>query len=277
MVIDVEVHLLHPEACQHDFLVGSDEPVRKAVHDHADFDCVRDILGLDALLDSMKRNKVTHSLIMGMSWRDPGILQDNNTYIESCIRAHTECLKGCYIPFLGDIATAISQIEQLDTSIFRGVKILPAWQGVRIDDDELTPVLQLIQERDLFLMVHTDHLTSSVDGDTPQRLFKVLQQFPDLKVLAPHMGGLLCMYQSLPKYWERLSKVFFITSVSATMHMVKAAVELNSQNILFGTDFPFNHCHDQSTQIQAIQGMGLDEQTCHNILSGNALRMGVFQ
>jgi len=272
-IIDAEVHLMHPASTEPDFAVGTDEPVRKAIHEHLDFESIKQRMTLEALLESIKTNKIRHCHLMGMSWRHKPWNDANNKYIEECVRRYPNLFSGFYIPNLANIGPAVEEVLELDSSVFIGVKLLPGWQGREINDSSLFALLEVVQDRDLFLMVHTDHLIHSVDGDTPQKLFNMLKMFPDLKILAPHMAGLLCLYGILPKYSKLLENVTYITSVSASMEFVKFAAEINSDNIIFGTDFPFNHCHDQSSQITKLRNMGLSEDVQQKILFKNAERL----
>lgn len=171
---------------------------------------------------------------------------------------------------------AAKEIELLDKDVFVGVKLLPAWQKVCIDDKELQPIFNAVLAKDMYLMVHTDHITQSLNGDTPYRLLRFLLNNPDLKVLAPHMGGLLCLYALRENIRHAVSNTTFITSVSATMEFVKYAAEINPDNIIFGTDFPFNHCHNQSTQINTIQNLKLPNNAVEKILGSKAKKLFGF-
>ena len=143
-----------------------------------------------------------------------------------------------------------SNISDLDESVFIGVELIPKWQKIHIDDPGLQPIFEAVLKRNLFFKSYTAHITQTLDGDTPYRLLQFLRNNPELKVLIPHMGGLLGIYGLIPEIREALKNAYFITSVSSTMPMVKFAAEVNEDNLLFGTDFPFNHCHDQSTPLQ---------------------------
>lgn len=276
LIIDAEIHLLHPDACAPNFSKNMDEPVRKAIHEHPDFTALADKLSFSSLEHSMDENDIHYGILMGMSWRDKGILNDNNQYISEMVSASNGRYKGMYIPHLKDISRAVSEIEQLDESIFEGVKILPAWQGVHVDDEKLQRIFDVIKDRNMYLMVHTDHMTQSLDGDTPFRLLRFLQKNPELKVLAPHMGGMICLYALREGVRQAIQNVTFITSVSATMPFVNYAADINPSNIIFGTDFPFNHCHDQKTQIDAVMNSGLSEKIIRNIMGEKAKSLFQF-
>lgn len=276
LIIDTEVHLMHPEACHRSFADNVNELACDAIHKHPDFHSIKNMLNIDFLLDSMHKNEISHALLMGIGWGSPDIQRDNNDYIEEVIRQHSGIFKGLFIPSLADPVAAAEEIMQLDNKIYIGIKLIPNWQGFRVDDNRLNPIWQAALKRNLFVMVHTDHPTQSLDGDTPYRFLSFVQNNPDLKVLAPHMAGNLALYAVLPNVMKSLQNVFFITSVSSTMIFVEFAVKINPNNILFGTDFPFNHCHDQCTVLDAFMALQISEKQRENILGIKAKKLFGF-
>lgn len=273
IIVDTEVHLLHPTARQPNFKQESDEPVRSAIHEHEEFPLLEGHLSVDALLDSMEENGIDHCLLMGLPWNDPEVHADNNDFVESVVASYPGRFRGMYIPHLGDPPAAASKIEALDRDRFLGVKLIPGWQDTTIDDPRLDPIVDVVEARDLFLMVHTDHPTQSLDGDVPYRLLSFLQDHPDVKVLAPHLGGLLCLYALDDRIGPVLANTHFITSVSSTMQMVKYAADVNPDNVIFGTDFPFNHCHDQRRPIQDLRSLHLSPSAESKIFGQTALEL----
>ncbi len=271
-VIDAEVHILHPEALQQDFAKGSAEPARKAIHEQLDLASKEKNKGIADLVESMSKNSVDHALIMGVSWHDPVILGDNNAFVAQCVLNNPDLLKGLYIPDPRAPVKAAKEIEDLDSSVFAGVKLLPAWQEVKMDDPALAPIWDVLEAREMPVMIHVDHITQSLDADTPFRLLTLLEKRPALKVLASHMGGLLCLYALMPEIKRTIRNCRFVTSVSATMEMVAFAASVNADNIIFGTDFPFNHSGDQASPLRALRELGLAPEDEKKILAENAAK-----
>lgn len=273
MIVDAEVHLLHPEAVAPDFAPDKNEPMRRIIYEHNDFSSLLNKLDVSYLLQSMVENKIDYSLIMGMPWRNSAILQANNDYIEECVKKYPSKLRGFFIPDISNVKKAVRQVSYIDSSVFPGIKLFPSLQGKYIDDIELRPIFRVLEERNMFIMIHTDHLYQCQNGDTVYRLFKMVEENKKLKILAPHLGGLLCFYSLLPKISKAIQNVTFITSVSATMKMVLFAAQIIPDKLVLGTDFPFNHCHDQITPIQILRSLGLPEQHLNLILGATACEL----
>lgn len=271
-VIDTEVRVVHKDAARVGFCEGRSEPVGEVIYDHPDFPIVVDKMSIEAQLHSMEESNIGYAWLSGLSWIDSGLSRENNSYVEEAVRSRPEKFKAFYIPCLTNIGEAVKEIEDLDSDVFMGVEIIPKWQGITLDSELLEPIIKVIQERQLALKSYTCHPIQSLDGDVPFRWIKFLQNHRDLKVVIPHLGGLLCLYGLLPDIKKLLNNTVFITSVSSTMQMVKFAAEVNEENIVFGTDVPFNHCHDQITPIRQFINLNLSGSARENILYRNADR-----
>lgn len=272
MIIDCEVHLLHPDGTKADYLADRGDTLRPILHEHPDFHLVKDLLSVDALLASMDQNNIQTSVIMGMPWSSESALMENNAYIAECVVNQPDRFKGMMIPPLADPEKAARVVEEMDKDVFIGVKILPRDQKVHVNDPKLEPLFEVVEKLNLPLMIHTDHPHQTDTGDTPFRFLDFLQKHPRIKVLAPHLGGSLCLYAGLPKVRDAIENVLFIVSVSATMELVSYASQLNPDNLIFGTDFPFNHCHNQSFQIQELNRLDISKDVQEKILYKNAMR-----
>ncbi len=276
-VIDAEVHVLHPEACTRGFAEHRAEPACRAIHRHPDFPSLAGRMDLDYLLHSMDDSGIDQALIMGLAWRDAAVQRDNNEYVAECVKQRPDRFRALYIPDLQRPSESAEEIGDLDEAVFAGIKVISGWQDRHVDDEALTPIWRAARARQMPVMVHTDHMTQSIDGDTPQRFYRFISRHPELRILAPHLGGLLCFYSLLPKVRRILRNVYFVTSVSATMEMVELAARVVPDQLVFGTDFPFNHCHDQSTPLSAVRGLDITPATLASILGGTltkALELG---
>ena len=276
IIIDAEMRVLHPDARDLDFAKGTTEPVRKIIYEHPDFSLIHDKLSAEAHVSSMQRVGISHGVLSGIAWHDRGILDDNNTYVKECVKRYPGLFRGLYIADPSKPERAAQEIAELDNSVFIGVELIPKWQKIHIDDLNLKPIFEAVSYRNLFFKAYTAHVIQTLDGDSPYRLLQFIRNNPELKVLIPHMGGLLCIYALIPRIRDVLKNSYFITSVSSTMPMVKFAAEVNEDNLIFGTDFPFNHCHDQSTPLQYMHKAEMSKEIKRKILGETAQTLFQF-
>ena len=270
LVVDGEVRVVHPDARRADFAARTEEPVRQAIYDHPALPQALRLWGVDALLESMDRCGIRYGILSGLAWNDRAILADNNAYVRECLESHRDRFRGLYTPDTSDPQRAADAILGLDERLYAGVEVIPKWQRTHADDPRLDPIVEAVRERGFLMKVYTAHPTQTLDGDAPYRTLRFLRRHPEVRTLIPHLGGLLCLYALHPPVREALRNAWFVTSVSSTMKMVEFAAQVNPDNLVFGTDFPFNHCFDQKTPLDEMFGLALPEAARRRILGGTA-------
>jgi len=250
MIIDSEVHILPKDWVK---MITSDEIyLKKALLDHSDYNLIKNIVDLDVLLDSMQKNNIEKSLIMGLPWIDNNKNILNNDFIFKLKSAYPDCFDVMIVYDISHSNDFINYMNDTDIDSIKGIKFIGSWQNINFIDDRLAPVFKYLTDKSLIFMPHIDHLTQINTTDTPQNLYKLLKKYPNLKVLAPHMAGGLFLYEGFDSVKPYLKNLRYLTSISSTMYMVKTGMQLCPEKIIFGTDFPFNHCHNQSNQIEYI-------------------------
>ena len=274
--VDGEVHLFPPEWCRAGYRPPAAETaIRRLIYEHPEGGTALSRASVEGLLAEMDAAGVDRAVIMGLPWQDPEMCWRNNAYIAQAVRRYPDRFVGLGVlpsPDLEDPRDGVSRIaEQYG---LRGVKVVPSWHGYRLNDPAFEPAIEQVIDYDMVLMPHTDHLfVSPADGDAAYGLYAVARRFPDLRILAPHLGGLLCLYNLFPRVAGDIRNVLFITSVPATMPMVEfAAAAVGVERLAFGTDFPFNPSHDQRTVMEEFEALRLDDSGKALIRGENLLR-----
>ena len=250
MIIDSEVHLLHPGWIEN----LDDEPfVKSALYHHADYELIKDIKSIESVIHYSRANNIERILLMGIAWINNKNNIRNNKYIMECKSLYPSFIDVMLVFNISVHQETEEFFNRLDTSNIKGIKVIGGWQNLSIVDSNLNKFYSGIIEKNLIFMPHINHLTQNDKYDTPQNLFRLARQYPDLKILAPHMGGGLFIYEGDKTNRDILKNVRYITSVSSTMYMTKPAMDICPEKIIFGTDFPYNHCHNQNVQIEYIK------------------------
>ncbi len=275
-IIDCEVRVVHKAARNKNFLKNSNEGVVKDIYQHRQISKAIKLWDVESLIKSMDKNNIKYAVLSGLAWRNKKALVENNEYVKYCLKKYKGRFLGFYNVPLYNIKKAVSDILNLDKKIYIGVEIIPKWQNTNINDKKLIPIINAIKKRKMFLKIYTAHPTQTLTGDSPFRTLNFLEKNKDIKVVVPHLGGLLTIYGLLPKIKKIIKNVHFISSVSKTMEMVKFSSEVNSKNLLFGTDFPFNHCFNQSEPIKKFKKLNIPKSAKQNILSNNAKKIFNF-
>ncbi|MDD2237664.1 MAG: amidohydrolase family protein, partial [Kiritimatiellae bacterium] len=88
-----------------------------------------------------------------------------------------------------DFADFEQELNRLASCGIRGIKLHPDFQGFWLDDPRLGPIFECIGAR-FVLMVHIgDEHPPEENPSCPAKLARVLDTYPDLRVVAAHFGG----------------------------------------------------------------------------------------
>jgi len=154
---------------------------------------------------------------------------------------------------------------------FIGIKMHAQYQGFCIDDPALFDIYEALQHTGLILVHHCGFDLAFPDdlSATPQRIARVLDRFPSLKLIATHTGSW--------KMWDDVQKflvgrdVYFETSFSvedATPETVRKIItDHGTHKVLFGTDSPWK---DQANEMRLIKSLTLGEEAERLIFRENA-------
>ena len=119
----------------------------------------------------------------------------------------------------------------------RGIKMHPDFQTFGIDDSRLFPMYEAVSGK-IPVMLHMGD--KRYDYSHPARLKHLLEQFPDLQVIAAHFGG-YSMYETAFELLHDTNCVFDVSS--SLMFMDSGVAEkyiraFGTERMAFGTDYP---------------------------------------
>ena len=184
--------------------------------------------------------------------------------------------KFCAALPLPDVDAAIREaIYALDTLGADGVKLATNSRGQYLGDEELDPLMEVLNERHAVIIIHPHRPTpypERIIATTPLAMYEypaettravvnmlarnVLVRYPNLKVVVPHCGSFLPL--ALPRMksilpamvaqgymqpidWEgNLSRLYFDLAGSPTPEVLHSLLTLTTpDHILYGSDYPY--------------------------------------
>jgi len=180
----------------------------------------------------------------------------------------------CFGSLHPQMEDAAEQIAYLVDHGIRGVKLHPDYQGFFVDDPLAFPLYRALEEAGIVLLLHAglDIGLPEPVHCTPERLARVLDTFPNLTVVAAHMGG----YRRWDEVYQHLCgrDLYFDTSYSfndmGAQAMKNLVLAHGMDKVLFGTDSPWA---DQNIEVQAIRSLGLSSEQTEAVFYGNAARL----
>lgn len=196
-----------------------------------------------------------------------------NRYLKSCIDLaeknsmeayafgafHQEC----------DPREVVKQIQELGLS---GVKIHPDIQRVSIDDPRILRLCEEIEGR-LPINFHMGDPREEFSYSRPEKLVEILKRFPNLTVIASHLGGYSC-WDRVAAWYAPYENVLFDTS-SAVEYLppdqaVRLIRTLGVHRTFFGTDYPIR---TQKEGMEVFNRLELSDEERKAILWENFHRL----
>ena len=166
---------------------------------------------------------------------------------------------------------AVEEVRQIAEAGFRGVKLHPEYQDFHVDDQGLAPLYQALERHRLIALFHAGHDIGFPDSDraAPERFLALHRAFPDLRIVASHLGG----FRRWSEVAEHLLGSAIWLDTSYTLGHIPAPLlgailhGHRPDRLLFGTDSPWV---DQSAALAGVRGLGLTPELEERILGANA-------
>lgn len=162
-----------------------------------------------------------------------------------------------------------TEVQRMVMLGLKGVKLHPDFQKSEIDHPSMFPLYEALQGR-LPVLFHIGDYR--MDYSNPLRLARILKRFPDLTVIAAHLGA----YSVWEEWGETLmGKNVYIDTSSSLMFLAKdKAVNIirshGAAKVLFGTDYPV---YSHQSELERFLALGLTAEENKMILSENAQKL----
>lgn len=169
---------------------------------------------------------------------------------------------------------ALNQISQIRAQGFCGIKMHPYYQRFTLDEERMWPLYERIAAENLILVMHTgfdigfprDPIAS------PDRIVRVVERVPELKMVATHLGA----WDHWDEVEQKLAGRPLYMDISYALHMLapetarKIILQHPADFVLFGTDSPWA---DQKAVIGELTALELDRELQEKILWLNGARL----
>lgn len=164
-----------------------------------------------------------------------------------------------------------AEIEWLKSNHFKGVKFHPDYQDFFVDDKKMYPIYDAIVQSNMIILFHSgvDPAFNPPYHCTPQRLSKVLKDFPSAKMIAAHMGGYRFFNETLEFLLGKdiyLDTSFFFGEVELN-NPEEVFLKHGIEKILFATDSPWK---DQKKEVEYVENLNLTTSQIEMIFEKNA-------
>jgi predicted TIM-barrel fold metal-dependent hydrolase len=223
------------------------------------------------LLRAMDDNNVAHAVIHMVAPLPSQVKPTNNWLIN--LRQNRFIKFGTIHPEQHDFN---DEIARLNDNGVEGIKFQPDIQQFSPDNAQLMyPVYESIARLGMKVMFHVggEPLPGPNDRSKPSMIASIAKDFPELKIIAAHLGG-LNMWEDVFSKLVGLPNVYMESSLSYQYINPRLAEQIIRQHghkkIFFGSDYPFGDIRSSLDAASTVDFLSTDER--EDILGRNAAR-----
>lgn len=192
------------------------------------------------LISRMNESNITYAAVH-MVAVNPRTVKEINTWLIG-IKEPRFIKFGTIHPSAEDFKQEVRRLKENGVT---GIKLQPNVQGFDADDDRLTyPLYEALVRNGMMVMFHVggDPVPHARDRSKPDMILRIAQDFPELKIIAAHLGG-LNMWTQVAHVLAGQDNVYMETSMTYGKISPKLAETIirkhGCHKIFFGTDYPF--------------------------------------
>jgi predicted TIM-barrel fold metal-dependent hydrolase len=227
MFIDIHTHAYHPKIA---------DKVLAQLEDHYGIHPVG-TGQIDDLIARAKKAGLDRVVVHNAATAPAQVVPANNW----AIRIHREYPEVLAFGTLHtDFPDFDRELDRLWRSGIKGIKFHADFQGFRLDDRKLWPIFEALSGRFVVMLHVGDRLPPAENNSCPAKVAAILRDFPNLTVIAAHMGGYLHWQYALEHlvgkdvYIDTSSTLAFIDD--DTLSRIVSGHPRD--RILFGSDYP---------------------------------------
>lgn len=209
---------------------------------------------VSGLIKGLDKNAIDRAVVLNIATKPMQDIKVNDFALDTA-KKHGDRLIvfGSVHPFS---ECAKSELVRLRESGIKGIKLHPEYQRFKADDESVFDIYSLITELGLIVTFHAGFDIAYPDSDyaSPIRLARVLDRFPDMRVILAHMGGM--------NRWNEVEDLIvgreccLDTAMCANYiddETLKRLIAKHGVNkILFATDTPWNNWADSIAMIERL-------------------------
>lgn len=224
------------------------------------------------LIAHMDEYGVDRSVVLNIA-TNPHQEQKVNSFAIECMKHPRLYALGSLNPDSENIA---SEARRLADAGIKGIKLHPDYMERAIDAPEFDAVFRAAIENDLFVVTHSgwDFYSPDFIHCTPERIVKVTEKFPRLRLVAAHMGANR-LWDDVERLLVGRKNIWIDTSLAAPFDLDRNKARRIIENhdperVLFGSDFPW---FTPKQSYEYLTALGISDSLMKKICSENAIKL----
>jgi predicted TIM-barrel fold metal-dependent hydrolase len=220
----------------------------------------------DNLLRSMDDAGISKSVVSSVASRPDQVISINN-WLFSLNQERFITFASIH-PFFNGYKEELKRIK--DNAL--GIKLQPEFQKFYIDDEKIFPLYEELEKLKIPALLHCGISSYGDASCSPDKVAKVLEKFPGIKIIGAHMGGFLMWEEAFEKLAGRN---LYLDTSDSIKRMKKDLIDKffekhGFDKIIYGSDFPIA---DSKEEIESIKLLDISEENKQKIFALNIKKL----
>ena len=254
-------------------------------------------LSTDGLLEEMNKAGVEKAVILGLNYNiDLPLVKISNDEIARLVNENpnrfigfasvcpTELKNEESILTEESVGRAVKELRRAITELdLKGLKLLTPFQHFYPNDPLMDSIYEEVENLNIPILIHTggEDFPGLVKYCNPVYLDDVAKKFPNIKIIAAHMGSypfgvwfkeMMMVADENPNIYVDLAALRPRELIDLGL-LEKAIEYIGSEKIIFGSDYPVVFDYTMKDSVNTIKSIIMSEKDRENIFSLNAKRI----
>ena len=200
----------------------------------------------EKMIEDMENAGVNKSVLLGWYWENPETCTLQNNWCADWISENPNKFLG-FVSLHPEISNPLDELRKRQDQGFVGIGECHPWvQGASPKNENWIKCMEFASEERWPVTYHvTEPVGHKYPGRTPtpfEDFLWLAREFPDLKIILAHAGGLLPFYELNPKIRPELKNVHYDLAACPLLYepsLYRKLIEVvGPKKILWGTDYP---------------------------------------
>ena len=169
--------------------------------------------------------------------------------------------------------------DMIENHAAAGVKLHGAFQGFDMSDERLWPTYKICQELKVPIIAHSGPDRDSNGFAEPRAFARMLQSFPQLRVVIAHLGGgswnqTLDIAQAYPNTYFDCCEIIEWTRSSngpSDQQLAQMILDIGPDRVMMGSDFPWYDLDHSIDRVFSLPLLSMEEK--ERIVGANAVNI----
>ncbi len=228
----------------------------------------------DDLFATCRQTGITGFVLLTVATNGHQVQKVNDTVAKRMQEARAEGFEAyAFAGMHQDFKDPAAEVSRMKAQGLSGFKLHPDIQQIDINDRRLYPLYEALEAENMILFLHTGDERPQYRYSEPNKLRRLLCDFPKLRAVAAHFGGYRAWEEAERELygheniWYDCSSALWDMSPEQAVYLTRSC---GSDRVMYGTDYPVK---SQDNYMKLFEQLSLTDREKEDVLYNNAKRL----